>query len=92
MRKLFDVVVKKIIAALPWADMTGYKFLFFLGWYGLFKFTIFPYVWYRWPFASLREIAECIGFFFFFMLISNFWNWKSFLVILIIFLFFYLTN
>jgi len=90
--KIIQNMIKKMIEALPWADMTPYDFFLFMGFYGIFKFFIFPYVWYRWPFTSLREIAECLGFFFFFVLISNFWNWKSFLFILIIFLFFYITN
>jgi len=82
------IFIKKMLGALPWYDMKAYNLFFFLGLYGIFKLTIFPYVWYRWPFTILREIAECLGFFFLVILISNFWNWKSFLFILIIFLFF----
>jgi len=74
--KIIQSMIKKMISALPWADITGYEFFLFLfmGLYGIYKLTIFPYVWYRWPFTSLREMAQCLGFFFLVFLIYKLVN------------------
>ena len=74
MQQMIHNIIKKMISALPWADITGYELFLFLGLYGIYKLTIFTYVWYRWPFRILREMAQCLGFFFLVFLIYKLVN------------------
>ena len=76
---LLNLVLKKIMGALPWRNMKAYDLfvlLVFLFYYGFWKFNFFD--WFRirnknnWRFVILREIAECIGFFFLVIFISKF--------------------